>query len=103
MLAVIKDLVLVSVQTLSRWPCLLHTSLSIGRGRKRTHTAVRKRVGDVDPGAVVYHSRGGGDYSANRQKRNARRFLTLLKQYSNEVENQCIYRQIKVKNFKINI
>ena len=28
--------------TLSRWPCLLHTSLSVGRGRKRTHTALRR-------------------------------------------------------------
>ena len=27
---------------------------SIGRGRKRTHDIVRKRVGDVDPGVMVY-------------------------------------------------
>ena len=32
--------------TLSRWPCLLYPYISIGRGHKRTHDIVWKRVGD---------------------------------------------------------
>ena len=59
----IKDLV--SVQMIASLggdvkPLALSPSyfLSIGTGHKRTHTAVRKRVGDVDPGGVVYLSWG---------------------------------------------
>ena len=42
------------ITPLSRWPCLPHPYTSVGRGRKRTNDIVRKRVGEVNPGVMVY-------------------------------------------------
>ena len=40
--------------TLSRWPCLLYSSASVGRGRKKNPWHCSKRVGDVGPDVMVY-------------------------------------------------
>ena len=40
--------------TLSRWPCLLYSSTSVGRGLKKKPWHCSKRVGDVGPDVMVY-------------------------------------------------